>query len=266
MNLLLRHVLGALSLLTLVALTGCSGEDEYKAKPNPIYQKVVPDSSVDVTKGMTAGPVINTAEAVGVKSYGGGLTSPLESDHNYVDKADIYWKLNWMTQDTENGMFSPDFLPELDKLQSRLRDTEMDDKLPLIQEIIKDFRDAMEADKIAKDFRKAGLDAHRLPWANGRLGLEKSLNDTINKNPGNAYFAPPQTTTRREKSLHERALAYGEKYHASPEDVKKRLLANAATKTEHLGDMLGLLGRESNTKPGDAPIRKYDVDLSFLNK
>jgi hypothetical protein len=145
-----------------------------------------------------------------------------------VEKADIYWKLNYLKEAVASGDVPPDMELQLEEIRTRIEATEDDETKG----------DLLEA---ANLFR-AGLDAHRLDEKLRSAGGSRSLSGaTASLRPG--YKRPPakpKLSVARSKLLDGELEAFTRQHHAKPSFVKTLSFSQAGLKTTAIAEKLDL--------------------------
>ncbi len=220
---------------SLVLAAGC-GEDRYRTPraasriatapppggfgasvaPSPINIPAIPANDLRTDLGITS------------EKYGD------YSNRDLVDKADIFWKLYWMTKGLAEGRISADIPAELEKMARTVGKLHPDRNVEAISDILKDLKTGMEADRLSGQLNARGVPVASLNWAGGQVALSNQLKE---KKP-HGHVKNLQRSAVLSASVARDVEAWAGNHHAPPEQVHRKSIESAAGKTLHLGDTL----------------------------
>ena len=306
-----KFVAGAVALLTLFALTGCEQDDadpfedaagdkmkfsrikRIKMDPSMIARK-------DVTTGKPVAIVVqedNAAALSGVVPGGSGafhgadyttghadsLGRPRGADSDYVDKADVYWKLNWLCKHLGDAVLPDDFEKAIKIAREIMTTAEHDANYRLADEALTHLETGLKHYRAAQVLRSANTDTILIPWSGGVEAVQRAIDrgvlgfgeksqaalhsaaqdddeDTISRrSPSSA--GPPLTSAQQK--IVDILLEYARRYRASPDAMRRADWGIAATKTNRLRDELGLMNRPENREDNyDSTRATSDAGMS----
>lgn len=225
-----------ISLCSLVAIliTGC-GKDEYKMqgmepRRSSSYYPLSQPSSPTVTAGDEAvfghdgGPTSLTQAIGGNTNLTGG------SDHDYVTKADIFWKFHYLCNVINSGETPRNFADELRKIEMESSGIQSDSNSTLIMDILQNLKQGSDALKIDKKLKQIGLDPNTIPWGSGEFAISQFLNKQSQNKVYN-WIDP---------DMKQRIMDFENNYHSPPAMIKQNSFQMANDETQELGTQLGL--------------------------
>ena len=281
-----------------ILLQGCDKPDwreKYDMKP---IQKIIKedpnkiDAIVDITgapmtkpqKGDLVKTNIDLASSPrtfaplqeGLPNLGAGLRG---ADADYVDKADVYWKLNWIRKELLSGSLPENLEQAIEKTRKQLKTTEKDKNYVIANTAITHLEKGVEHSKAMQLLKSAQISTLIVPWRSSKESIQRFIEsgglgfgkqsksyhtrssgfdeDDLSSNSHKKNADVPLLTTTQ-KLIIETVLLYAEKYHASPQEVMSREWQQAIERINYLRDELGLMKRETN-KDGDNSNIPTDV-------
>ena len=200
-SLLLRRGMAVVSLLALGLLTGCeqtapatsTDEEEMKdvqIKRMPMDPRLslrrdvatgkpaqfLPDAHPNPT--VLSGMVPNANVPVG-SAYGGGHTDAQGrargADSDYIGKADVYWKLNWLRKHLHDRMLPAEFERAILKAKTELEDTVHDKNYQTGDEAIKHLKRGLEGFRDAELLRNANINTLLVPWSSDDVAIQRFI-------------------------------------------------------------------------------------------
>ena len=307
----LRRGAAVVPLLALILLTGCeqstpvTSTDEEELKDVRIKRMVI-DTRVsprkDLATGNSAqflpdvhpnptvlsGMVPNADVPVG-SAYGGGHTDAQGrargADSDYIDKADVYWKLNWLRKHLHDRMLPPEFERAITKAQTQLEDTVHDKNYQLGDDAIKHLKRGLEGFRDAELLRTANINVLLVPWSSddvavqrfvdgGGLGFGARSGAASGRTTRDAHTplyrrlpaAPPEALSPTQEKILAVVKKYARDYRISPDTLRAHEWDAAAEKIDHLRDELGLMNRRENSDDSSRPaVPDLDTDMSGVN-
>lgn len=203
------------------------------------------------------------------------------ADSDYIDKADVYWKLNWIRKQILTGNFPENFEQAIAKTRKLHETTRRDKNYDLAAEAIKLIEEGWEHHKALVKLRLARISLVMVPWAGGTYAVQRFIDEgglgfgekpktpargltTRNGEEEEENYVPLYRRMRPQKSAtmlgsQQEAIAivltYAQKYRNSPEEMMKRAWRRALAKIYEYRDELGLMNRSENndgnpTEPG----------------
>ncbi len=227
-----------------LSLTGC-GKDEYKMegmepKKSSIYYPLSNSSSPTVTAGDEAvfghdgGPTSLT------QALGGNSNLTQGSDHDYITKADIYWKFHYLCNVINSGETPRNFADELRKIELETSGIQSDSNASLIMDIMQNMKQGADALKIKKQLGKIGLDPNSIPWGSGQFMISQYLSKQAQNKMYN--WIDPDT----KQSI----MDFESNYHSPPSVIQQNSFQMANDETQELGTQLGLKKNDQNSPFG----------------
>jgi hypothetical protein len=290
---------GALCAAAILLLSGCSAktpqgpllarmerENRETVRSRDSSWDIVP--RVDVATGQAAvfgqsegghsKPHLNLAETTWEPHSGyakNRLLAPERgADSDYIDKADVYWKLNWIRKQVLSGEVPEDLDKRLAKVREQLETTVQDNNYRLAEEAITRYENGFEHLRADQVLQRAGVPTTIVPWRSGEAAVRKFID-----NNGLGFGGQKRKTTtqlgdsededrpsllRRSRRYRSRLsadqeevidliLRYTREYHAAPGELMKREWEEAIRVTNKLRDELGLMNRTPN-QDGDFAV------------
>ena len=281
-----------LALLALFALTGCEQdnadpfEDAAGEKLQHIkIQRLKLDPSMvartDVTTGKPVAIVTradNPAALTGVVPGGSGafrgtdyttghpdsLGRPRGADSDYIDKADVYWKLNWLRRHLGDSQLPDDFEKAMKLCRETMTTAEHDTNYRLADDALTHLEAGLKHYRAAQVLKTANTDTILIPWSGGVeavqraidrgvLGFgEKTVTATRLVSPDEddstlrRVAAPAASLSSAQQKIVDLILDYARRYHAAPDAMRHSEWELAVTKINRLRDELGLMNRPEN--------------------
>lgn len=264
----MKTIARAFALAFLALQTGCAefADDEQSfSAPVSLGSEIIPlgeDSRMDVSfKGGQGGagefedPLLDEPRSI---QTGEG------ADSDYIDKADIYWKLRWLKGEVEAGRYPSNMGSEVDELEERTAGTAPDQNRPLLEDAVKGYRDGFAAHKAIDEIKAGGLDPATIPWGTGRYLIEESFKKSnLSKDPILAGLG-----SRPLSKAQFVALDWETQHHKSPIEVRDVSIEKATTTTDLIAEELGLADRGPNAggDPTAARMRGGRTGMSAINK
>ena len=288
-----KFAASAAALLTLITLTGCEQDqaDPFedsagdKMKFNKIQRLRVDPSMIarkDVTTGKPVAIVVssdNPAALSGVVPGGSGafhgadytnghadsLGRPRGADSDYVDKADVYWKLNWLRRHLGDPTLPEDFEKAIKLSREIMTTAEHDKNYRLADDALTLLESGLKHYRAAQALRAANTDTILIPWSGGVEAVQRAIDRGVlgfgekrqtaaraaardeDDSPlrpaasGEAPALPPA-----QQKIIDLILEYARRYRAAPDMMRRSDWTNAAQKINRLRDELGLMNRPEN--------------------
>jgi hypothetical protein len=315
-------------ILGLAAISGCTHQQHLHTvylQPNPTHMKSESDSSLEVRDARTGKPmrvdlrnpdpmtmddiVPGGHERLG--ETGGTLgedivtakmhvTDPAHP-HDYVDKSDVYWKLNWIRQQLLAGTLPSNLEEAVAKTRKKMLTTEHDRNYPIAEEAVKLLEEGLKHLRADRALQAAHINRYAVPWGGGREAIQRYINageagfggkalgsDKVSTSQDDEDDKPyaerfgisssPLTTvglSSTQKQALDILLDYETQYHASPDEMMRRAWSRAIERINKLRDELGLMNQEANSdgdQTGIAPgisrgaLNSDDSAISDINK
>jgi hypothetical protein len=239
--------LACAAVVALAALCGC-GEDQYKP---PVRKNLLADA--------TPPPSVAAPAPIPIPSLpGGDLRADLGiaserysgySNRDLVDKADIFWKLYYMTKELQQGGTPRNLTAEFDALNARARKLHHDQNVAAIAVILNEVRTGLDARDLGQRLARHGVGVDSLPWTGGGYAIERALRAPERIHDGERSLSKVPTTEAR------RAADWATRHHASPAQVARESFSRAADLTNQLGDTLD----DERRQAGESPIGRERV-------
>jgi hypothetical protein len=232
-------------------LSGC-GDDAYKqtAKKDPAFADDLPTvASAQPTVPIPPLPSGDLRADLGITTerYGD------YSNRDLVEKADIYWKLYYMTKALQEGHPSPETVPALQAVKAAMRKLHPDKNVTAIESIVKLIDTGLSAQNLEESLSRRGIRTASLGWSGGEYDLTRELRPT-------AHDVPGETGKRPKVSDSDARLAasFAGRFHKAPALVRQESFQQAAELANQLGDTLD----EERSQAGAHPIGRDKVDPS----
>ena len=282
-----------LALLTLFALTGCEQdntdpfEDAAGDKMQHIkIQRLKLDPSMIARKDVATGKPVaivvqadNPAALSGVVPGGSGafrgtdytyghadsLGRPRGADSDYVDKADVYWKLNWLRKHLGDARLPDDFEKAIKICREIMTTAQHDANYRLADDALTHLEAGLKHYRAAQILRASNTDTILVPWSGGIEAVQRSIDrgvlgfgekiaaarsyssDDSDASSARRESTPPAAPlTPAQQKIMDLVLDYARRYHASPEAMRRSEWGLAAPKINRLRDELGLMNRPEN--------------------
>lgn len=204
-------------------------------------------------------------------------------DADYIDKADVYWKLNWIRIQLQNGKLPSNLKEAVAKTRKLLRTVVQDRNSNTAEEAVIALEEGIEHLEAQRVLTLGNTDLQLIPWRAGRAAVERYFeqdngklnggasksNKYLNRSGGsltldlmqNPLSTPHPSgrslTTKTAPGVTEAqavALSYASKFAASPEEMMRRSWQKAIEKTNKLRDDLGLMNRADNNDRNDVSV------------
>ncbi len=200
------------------------------------------------------------------------------ADADYIDKASVYWKLNWIRKQLQSGTL-PSNLKEAVKKTRNLLDTVVRDRnFTTADEAVTALEEGIEHLDAQNVLKLGNVDVQLVPWGAGRdavtryfdkeKGSRPDSNKFIRRTSGtlsvdstNALLLSRYSRLGRHTTLvpgvkeaQSLAVSYARKYGASPEEMMRHSWSKAIEKTNKLRDDLGLMHRADNSDRDDVSV------------
>lgn len=206
------------------------------------------------------------------------------ADADYIDKADVYWKLNWIRKELQSGNLPSNLKEAVAKTRKGLMTLVPDRNRTTAEDAVAAMEEGVQHQEADKALKAAGLNPLLIPFAAGREAVARyfdrdkktapvdsdkykpramgllSLDLRDNRLPVAAISRRPSPGSLTSslssdlKSAQAIAISYAERYHASPEEMMRRAWRAAIEKTNKLRDDLGLMNRAPNSDRNDVEI------------
>lgn len=239
----------ALGAGVFLALAGCKGgsNDTNSYLVNQLYRKNIESSTVKISPL----PLPFIKDAPDHADFGGAsvtlsneiaLNRPVDSvEKDFIAKADVYWKLNWMAKVMAQGFTPHDFEETVEKTKNLLALTYHDSLYPLALDALADVKEGIEHQKADETLLKAGVISATVPWGGGSLLIEGFIDDGslgFGAKPkeqsvgfGDPAASPPPaldlSLTLEQKQALEVVRNYASKYKKSPSMMKAQAWGEA---------------------------------------
>ena len=287
-------IAAGLALLTLFALTGCEQDNtdpfedaaggkmqhikiqRLNLNPNLIARK-------DVTTGKPIAIVVgadNPSALSGVVPGGSGafrgtdytyghadsLGRPRGADSDYVDKADVYWKLNWLRKHLGDARLPDDFEKAIKICREIMTTAEHDANYRLADDALTHLEAGLKHYRAAQTLKASSTDTILVPWSGGIEAVQRSIergvlgfgektasvarsyssDDSDDSSTRRGTAAPAAPLTPSQQKIVDLILDYARRYHAAPDAMRRSEWALAVPKINRLRDELGLMNRPEN--------------------
>lgn len=189
-----------------------------------------------------------------------GTAPPGMTEKEYVAKADVYWKMNWVKNSVEAGIVPDNLSEALSEMRKQMVTLEEDDKKPLMREILDHIERGKQAEDLSKELRRQGLDTTHIAWGMGTQTIASRLKEDAKRGRLSGLLLSERG------DLEQRILSFESLYASSPDAVKAREFTAAGVKINELGGKLRLLGRRENSPSGLATIPSGGSGQSFIPK
>ena len=253
--------------------------------------KMVPVS--DVTSSSQNGPVSQAFGLPDSQEPGqiGGLGQPDVADGtrgpdaDYIDKSDVYWKLNWIKKKLTDGDLPPNFVDAVLKARHELEATDRDSNFNVAADAIGHLDRGIEHLEAVQALDTAMVESDAIPWGSGTRAMRRFIDSgglgfgqkrdmaaamdmstgALDKNDLSIDLmsAPTSMETgshlfglspQQQKAV-EIVMDYESRYHMSPDRVMRDEWRSAMERIDNLRDDLGLMNRPENrdndvTEPG----------------
>ncbi len=215
-------------------------------------------------------------------------TSSTGDGEDYVDKCDVYWKLNWIRKDLLAGRAPYNLSEVIKKTRQELNQTRPDGNLDLASEALDHLEKGLVHLAADQDIQAAHIPRASIPWSSGAVGMQRYIDSVI---PGaksqsgsfirrgssgfiddDSLASPTSATLHLPLDWHQqRAIDVLESYaavqHASPESLMRNEFRIAIQKTNRLRDNLHLERRKENndgdaTEVGAGISERYNIGTS----
>lgn len=255
---LLRSLKSILPLLSVVLLSGCYKDSKMT---NPyILAKLYREQNEKTTPKLGRIPLpyvdaMGNAEAFGVNPLGVSNTSFTKvqnHDQDFVVKADLYWKMNWMLKTVDDNKIPPDFDQALETTRSQLALTFNDGLYGLAADALDSLAEGIKHRQAEQVLENAGVSRYMVPWSAGMLAVESFIDEGrlgFGAKPPEQRFGVVQrsnpndlsTTTMPDAGEHisteqrqvlDVVREYTLKYKESPTDRKLQAFRTAAIKVD----------------------------------
>lgn len=276
---------GMLPALALL-LSGCY-KDSKLANPyilNKLYQKHNSDATPKMPHVQL--PYVNiqaNGAEFGATPLGIGdltLIRVQNNEQDFIVKSDVYWKLNWLLKQIEDGRFPMDFEESLEKTRTELALTFNDSIYALAADALESLVEGWQHRKAEETLENAGVSRYVVPWSAGMLAVESFIDEGrlgfgakppeqrfgfVNRNARDlSTSTSPEsldTLTQDQRQVIEIVRDYTIKYKESPTEKKQKAWQRATKKTDaflmalrrHVAapDHPGLDKARMRTDPGD---------------
>lgn len=220
-----------------------------------------------------------------------GIATPTRRSHgfrgpdaDYIDKADVYWKLNWIRKQLQNGKLPSNLKEAVAKTRKLLMTVVRDRNFDTAEEAVTALEEGIDHLEAQRTLTLGNIDPQLIPWGAGRGAVERHFDKDKGKiirpdskitkpqNRFNGSLALDLTESSSSlprpsrlgrsltltmpgvKEAQAVALSYAEKYAASPEEMMRRSWQKAIEKTNKLRDDLGLMNRADNNDRNDVSV------------
>ncbi len=290
-----KFAASAAALLALVALTGCEQDNGDPFEDSAVgdkmqtikIQRLKMDPSMIARKDVTTGkPVAITVQAdnasalTGVVPGGRGafhgedyayghadsLGRPRGADSDYVDKADVYWKLNWLRKHLNDSSLPDDFEKAIKICREIMTTAKHDANYRLADDALTHLEMGLKHYRAAQFLRSSHVDTSLIPWSGGVEAAQRVIDRGVlgfgeKTQMAVRYSVPEDDDTpawRRnaaptaapllpaQQKIVDMILEYVRVYHATPDAARRADWKIAAQKTNRLRDELGLMNRPEN--------------------
>ena len=288
-----RSGIAALALLLLTALTGCEQDETFgadspdsdkmsgnhiqklKLGPSMVARKDVatgkavsytalPDAPSSL-RGIVPGAYGKIHTTDYVTGHADRLGRPRGADSDYIDKADVYWKLNWLRKHFGDQILPNDFEKAIKIAREILTTAQRDANYQITDEALTRVENGLKHYRAAQILKQGGISGSLIPWSagadavqrsidNGALGFgEKSVaavrvSSRSGADDATRRDATPTTfiLSPAQQKILDTVLDYARRYRASPDAMRQREWNAALVKINKLRDELGLKGRDEN--------------------
>lgn len=234
-------------------LTGCKGGDKSANSfvLNQLYRNNMEKTSVKIPsmplpyiKDAPDHADLGNAGVTLQDNY--ALNRPVENaEKDFIAKADVYWKLNWMAKVMAQGYLPHDFGDSVEKTKGLLALTFHDSLYPLAYNAMDNIQEGLKHQQAEETLTNAGVVSATVPWMAGSLGVEDYINSGSlgfgGKPPEQAIgFAdanndasalppppPPLALTNAQKEALDVVRTYSSKYKMSPAMMKTKAWGEA---------------------------------------
>ncbi len=262
------------------ALAGCGNRQQVQEnKPDDFVLKDLGDNGqvlqarADVTSGRPLQvqdpvkiPSVRVSDAAYASGAAGGSlagSSIHTPDEDYIDLADVYWKLNWLRKQLVDGKVPLNLAEALGKTRKALTlVTRRDENYHTAEQAIQALEEGAQHLRADQTLRDAHVSRYGVPWGAGREAVQNYLERSGLAGPAGSSLTParrpshdddsddatasrahalvetPPTLTAVQQTALTTALTYEEQYHASPEQMMRRAWRQALTLTNALRDAL----------------------------
>ncbi|MCS6777511.1 MAG: hypothetical protein RMJ43_14460 [Chloroherpetonaceae bacterium] len=214
------------------------------------------------------------------------------SDADYIDKADVYWKLNWIRKQLQAGTIPPNLADAIARTRQQLETTQRDKNYRIAERAIQLLEEGMEHLQARRTLVAAGVASDLIPWSLGREAVQRYIDEgrlgfgsaakraslrpgtaDAKESPAQSYWRQQRNTltstlTARQQSTIALILEYAEKYRASPDTMLQRVWQKAIERINELRDELGLMNRnenrDSNSTYVPRPIESFSSEPQDL--
>lgn len=209
------------------------------------------------------------------------------ADADYVEKADLYWSLNWIRKQLLMGSLPHDLPAMIAKLKKSALKTAPDKNYQVTMDAITYLESGLQHLKAIQALMAVQVEPAMLPWSSGETGLKQYIEENRLGFGGKTFevvrrrqhtaissSAIPMTKAKRESRdsgmlspEQQRAigiiLEYGRRYRANPEELMQREWKQAIQKINDLRDNLGLMNRAEN-RDGDSTFVPPNIAKSVM--
>ena len=283
------------ALLTLFALTGCEQDsaDPFEGSANSDkmqltrIKRLKMDPSMVARKDVATGKPVaivvqgdNPAALSGVVPGGSGafhgsdyttgrpdsLGRPRGADSDYVDKSDVYWKLNWLRKHMGDATLPEDFEKAIKICRETMTTATHDANYRLADDALTHLEAGLKHYRNAQILKAANADVILIPWSGGEEAVQRALDRGVlgfgekmqaasrasardedgNPAPRRNSAASAPTLTPAQQKIVDLVLEYAHRYRASPDAARRSDWDVAVTKINRLRDELGLMNRAEN--------------------
>ena len=204
-------------------------------------------------------------------------------DADYIDKCDVYWKLNWIRKRLQSGKLPSNLKEAVAQTRKLLMTAARDRNFNTGEEAVIALEEGIEHLEAQRTLRLGNVEALLVPWGAGRAAVERHFDkDKARTNPtelkpnkylthssGSLSLDLTQSSSAMPRPAHmgrttviapsvkaaqSLALSYADKYTASPEDMMRRSWQKAIEKINKLRDDLGLMNRTDNSDRNDVSV------------
>ena len=230
-------------------LTGCKGssKDANSFVLNQLYKNNIDKTTVKIPSMPL--PFIKDAPDHADLGNAGvtisdnlAMNRPVESvEKDFIAKADVYWKLNWMAKVMTQGFVPHDFEDSVEKTKQLLALTYHDSLYPLAMNALEEVQEGLKHQQAEETLTRAGVASAIVPWMSGSLAVEdyidsgqlgfggKPKEQAIGFGDANANAAasPDLSMTLEQKQALEIVRNYSSKYKMSPAMMKTQAWGEA---------------------------------------
>ncbi len=170
---------------------------------------------------------------------GGGVTS---TTADFMEKADVFWKLNWMKKQIHATHIPEDFEQSVQKTQMELEKTFHDRNYQLAHEALEFITEWIAHQKAEEKLRRNNITLSTIPWASGRDAVQRHIEsgrlgfggkpfvsaETRSENEDTSLasaghpLSVEATLTPAQQEIVDLILMYTTTYHASPPELRRR--------------------------------------------